>query len=109
MRALRLLIALLLGLSIAVLLAPPRRPRHVALPSPREYFSRRVVPVLDGRCGSCHGLQQALFRERGPALRERGLLRWGVDAAGHLQDDRCAAVGARHLGCLVAIDAPHER
>lgn len=47
-------------------------------------FCEDVVPVLDRRCGACHGVETQKFRrlENSPAF--KALLRWEVDEAGKI-------------------------
>ena len=73
-----------------------------------EFFCHQVVPILDRRCGNCHGVTRDAygFLEKEPSTRV--LLRWITDESGRIVDeehlrlayDRCTTdrdEGDKHL------------
>jgi len=49
-------------------------------------FEREVVPILDTRCGACHGLLASEFVEHAAHADNDHLLRWVVDEGGRIID-----------------------
>ncbi len=53
--------------------------------SPRMVrFAETIAPILDRRCGGCHGLDQDSYARHRPPGADPGLLRWPVDRGGRL-------------------------
>ena len=47
-------------------------------------FEHAVVPVLDHRCGNCHGLEQEAYERIAASSSDEFLLRWPVDPSGRI-------------------------
>ena len=69
--------------------APPNQPpAELAGGSRYERFCIDIVPVLERRCSSCHGVLQEDFGERSDPIDSQDLLRWPVDAGGRIKSQR---------------------
>ena len=76
-----------------------------------EFFSKHVIPILDRRCGNCHGHKVDAYHamEQEPALRTH--LHWIADESGRVQDEyvrlayeRCTTPRTEGTTCFEPID-----
>ncbi|RKZ81715.1 MAG: hypothetical protein DRR19_21770 [Candidatus Parabeggiatoa sp. nov. 1] len=61
-------------------------PRHEAS-TPFELFAQTVVPVLNRRCGNCHGIVEKEFTKIAQSSEDDYLLAWAVDKSGRISSD----------------------
>lgn len=87
--------------------APP-----VAEEDSEARFGERVVPVLDRRCGGCHGVREARYRAMEEEAAAPALLQWPTDDRGRIGSadqrraayDRCTRIRETQTRTLRPID-----